>query len=139
LPIAILSIPSAEQAAAQQSEFIAFLILAAVAIGASFLFVLLSHVFGGHRFVEEKFMAYECGIKDIEEDLGKRLPIKFFRTAILFVLFGIEVIFFFPWAILLKGTDRVFSVFLYFEFLFFILVLLIGYIYALRRNAFKWD
>jgi NADH-quinone oxidoreductase subunit A len=123
----------------QQQEFIAFLILAVVAIGASCLFVLLSHFLGGHRYVEEKFMAYECGIKEIEGELGKRLPVKFFRIAILFVLFGIEVIFFFPWAVLLRDADRQFGVFLYFEFLFFLVILILGFIYALKRNAFKWD
>jgi len=139
LPYAILTTQAASNAAYQQTEFIGFLILAIVAIGASMLFVLLSHVFGGHRYVEQKFMVYECGVKDVEEDLGKRLPIKFFRTAILFVLFGIEVIFFFPWAILLKDADQAMGIFLFVEFLFFLVVLIIGYIYALRRSAFKWD
>ena len=72
----------------------------------------------------------------------RRFPIKFYVTAMLFVLFDIEVIFFFPWAVILrhiKGAGEQYIWFIVAEMLVFIAFLLLGYVYILKRRALEWE
>jgi len=88
-----------------------------------------------------KNTAYECG-KDPIGEVHTRFSVKFYLVAMLFILFDIEVIFMYPWAVvyreLLHTADghRVFGIF--FSMFSFIDILFVGYLYALKKKAFDW-
>ena len=65
----------------------------------------------------------------------RRMPVKFYLVAVLFILFDIEVIFFYPWAV----TFRQLGLFGFVEMLVFVGVLLIGYVYAWKKGALEWE
>jgi NADH-quinone oxidoreductase subunit A len=65
----------------------------------------------------------------------ERFPVKFYLVAILFIVFDIEVVFMYPWAVV---YDKL-ALFGFIEMLVFIVILLVGYVYILRRGALKWD
>ena len=65
----------------------------------------------------------------------RRLPVRFYLVAVLFILFDIEVIFFYPWAV----AFRQLGLFGLIEMLIFILILLVGYVYAWKKGALEWE
>ena len=67
----------------------------------------------------------------------RRIPVKFYRIAVLFILFDIEIVFMFPWAVLFSNTDQ--RAFLFLEMLVFVLTLFIGYIYVWKSGALEWE
>jgi len=66
---------------------------------------------------------------------GERIPVKFYMVAILFIIFDIEVIFLYPWAVI---SDKL-GMFGFIEMLVFVIILLVGYFYVLGKGALKWD
>ncbi|MCL5674165.1 MAG: NADH-quinone oxidoreductase subunit A [Candidatus Omnitrophica bacterium] len=96
--------------------------------------VVLSNFIGPKNPGAAKSVPYECGI--IPEDVArKRFPIKFYPVAMLFVVFDVELVFVYPWAVVFKklGVPG------YVEMVIFILVLLAGYLYVLKRGGFEWE
>ncbi len=77
---------------------------------------------------------YECGIVP-ETDARQRFPVKFYMIALLFIVFDLEMVFLYPWAIVLKKL----KLFAFYEMLVFIGVLLLGYLYIIKKGAFKWE
>jgi NADH-quinone oxidoreductase subunit A len=70
----------------------------------------------------------------------RRISIKFYLTAVLFILFDIEIIFFYPWAIMLKRLDSAALQWFWIgEMALFVAVLLVGYVYIWRKGGFNWD
>ena len=108
------------------------LFVIACAFGGGVIF--LSSVLGPKRPSKAKNMAYECGIDPVG-DARLRFSVKFYVIAMLFILFDIEAIFMFPWAVMFKQL-KLFGLIEMFTFLGF---LLIGYIYLWRRGALEWD
>ena len=80
-----------------------------------------------------KDTAYECGMKPIT-DAHQRFSVKFYLVALLFVLFDIEVVFFYPWAVHFKQQP----LFLFVEMLVFIGILFLGWYYVIRKGAVDW-
>lgn len=115
-------------------DYLPILLMFIVALGFVVTTMVASHWLGPKRKTKIKLDSFECGI----ESLGNaRLPfaIKYFLVAILFVLFDIEVVFMYPWAVNFKelgmlGVIEVFS---------FIILLLIGFYYMLSKKALKWE
>ena len=99
--------------------------------------VLLGALFGPRRPTPRKQSPYESGMTPIGP-AQHRFPIKFYRLAVLFILFDVEIIFLYPWAVLLRGagSDRLF---LLGEMIVFVIILLVGYVYAWKKGAFEWD
>ena len=115
-------------------DYLPILLMFIVALGFVVTTMLASHWLGPKRKTKIKLDSFECGI----ESLGNaRLPfaIKYFLVAILFVLFDIEVIFMYPWAVNFKelGMLGVIEVFT------FIMLLLVGFYYMLSKKALKWE
>lgn len=81
-----------------------------------------------------KLLPYECGIVP-ETDAGERFPVKFYLIAILFIVFDLETVFLYPWAIILKKM----KMFAFIEMAVFIGILLIGYLYIVKKGALKWE
>ena len=76
---------------------------------------------------------YECGIPPADA-AHKRLTIRFYLVAMLFILFDVEVVYLFPWAVLYRSM----GMFGLLEMAAFVAVLMVGYVYAWRRGAFEW-
>jgi NADH:ubiquinone oxidoreductase subunit 3 (subunit A) len=82
----------------------------------------------------EKLSAYECGFDPFEESLG-RFDIKFYLVAILFLVFDLEIVFLFPWSIMLYKL----SMFSFWVIFYFLFILLVGFIYEWRKGALDWN
>lgn len=89
---------------------------------------------GPHRPNDEKTSTYESGMEPVRS-AHERFSVKFYMVAVLFILFDIEVVFLYPWAV----NFRVLGLFGYIEMAIFIVILFIGYLYILRKGALKWD
>lgn len=111
-------------------------ILLVIALGGSVavLFVFLSRVLGPRNANAQKTSAYECGVEPIG-NARERFPVRFYLVAMLFILFDIEAVFLYPWARLFSSLGIVGFV----EIVFFVLVLLIGLVYAWRKGALEWE
>ena len=107
-------------------------ILAAMALAGALL--ALSTLVGPRRPSREKAQIYECGMRPTG-DARQPFDVKFYLVAILFILFDVEAIFFYPWAFVYRDL-RVFG---FYEMLVYIGVLLVGYIYLLKKGALDWN
>jgi len=113
-------------------------ILALFALAAAFALgsVAVSQLVGPKRANRAKNEAYECGIEPSPEPVGGgRFPIKFYLTAMLFIVFDIEIIFLYPWAV--TFTDL--GLFGFVEMILFIGTVFIAYAYVWRRGGLDWD
>ena len=114
------------------------LIQAIVAVGFAASALIASVVLGRHgRRNPTKDSAYECGMLPIGE-ANTRLSVKFYLVAMLFILFDIEVVFLYPWAVIYREMLKVNSALILGSMLSFLGILGIGYIYALKKGAFDW-
>lgn len=108
-----------------------FLIIAtAFGVGA----LLIGEIFRLKRPYFEKLMPYESGITPLGEP-RYRFSIRFYIIAMLFVVFDIEAVFIYPWAIVF---DKI-GIFAFIEMVIFIVILFVGFIYAWKKEAFQWD
>ncbi len=100
----------------------------------AFVVIGLSALLGPRRGSLRKLMPYESGMKPIGSAM-QRTPVRFYLVAMIFILFDIEIIFMLPYALIFRQL----GVFGLIEMGIFVLILLAGYLYALRRGAFRWD
>jgi NADH-quinone oxidoreductase subunit A len=84
-----------------------------------------------------KNIAYECGMLPVGEG-SSRLSVKFYLVAMLFILFDIEVVFLYPWAVVYKDMLAQHSGMIFGSMLSFLGILFVGYIYAIKKHAFDW-
>jgi NADH-quinone oxidoreductase subunit A len=105
-----------------------------VALFIAVFVIVASRFLGPQRPSRRKLMPYESGMEPIGSAHG-RFPVKFNLVAMLFILFDIEIIFFFPYALVYKRL----GVFGLIEMGLFMLILLIGFIYIWKRGAFQWE
>ena len=105
-----------------------------VAMGLAGAFLALSVLVGQHRPTREKGEPYECGMRPTG-DARQPFDVKFYLVAILFILFDVEAIFFYPWAYVYRAL-RLFG---FYEMLVYIGILLAGYVYLLKKGALDWN
>ena len=115
-------------------DYLPLAVLIIIATGLAGLVVLLGHLFGPRRPSARKSQPYESGMRPIGPGT-RRMPVHFYLVAVLFILFDIEIIFFLPWAVVFNKL----GLFGLVEMLIFILILLVGYIYAWKKGAFEWE
>ena len=115
-------------------EYIAIAVMIAVATLIAFIAIGMGELFGPKKNSEAKSMPYESGMDPYGEGT-RRMPVRFYLIAVLFILFDIEVVFFLPWAI----AFRKLGIFGLIEMVIFIVVLLIGYVYAWKKGALEWE
>src|SRR6476620_3024086 len=122
----------------QLRQYIPVLMLGLLAILFSFGTLLVSVLLGKKgRRPPIKDTAYECGMLPIGQG-NTRLSVKFYLVAMLFILFDIEVVFLYPWAVVYKEMLRTDPNLIFGAMLSFLGILFIGYIYALKKGAFDW-
>ncbi len=106
-------------------------ILVAVGMGCSM--TTMSYFIGRHRRIKSKLEAYECGIP-AEGDARGRFSVKFYMVAMLFILFDVEAVFIYPWAIILRQL----KMFGFWEMLVYIAIFLVGFFYVWKKGALDW-
>ncbi len=115
-------------------DYLPIVLMFIVASGFVGMTMIATHLLGPKRKTDIKLESFECGI---EPQGNARVPfsIKYFLVAILFVLFDVEVIFMYPWAVIFKelGTTGLI------EMVVFIGFLLVGFFYIIKRGALKWE
>ncbi len=114
--------------------FYPILLLLSLAVILAVVFVVMSIIFGRRTRLGKKNEPYECGVDPVGTTRDP-VHIKFYMVAILFILFDIEVIFLYPWAVI----SRKLGMFGFMEMLVFMVILLVGYFYILGRGALRWD
>ena len=117
---------------------ILIMLFVAIAIGAAILG--LSWILGRHQRNPSKLSPYESGVPLIDEN-RKRVNVRFYQIAMLFILFDIEAAFLYPWAVIYRDatlTPSGISWFVFMEMLVFVLLLGIGYVYVWKKKAFDW-
>jgi NADH-quinone oxidoreductase subunit A len=115
-------------------EYLPIAILVIIAVIMAGLVIGLGHLFGPRRPTSRKSMPYESGMRPIGPGT-RRMPVRFYLIAVLFILFDIEVIFFLPWAVVFRKL----GLFGLVEMFIFILILLVGYVYAWKKGALEWE
>jgi NADH-quinone oxidoreductase subunit A len=111
------------------------LMVATAALGGVVL--LASYLLGPKDANRKKNEAFECGVPGTGNE-GHRFSVRFYLVAILFLLFDVEAIFFFPWAVVFKKYLGINS-FIMLEMGLFVGILLVGYYYILRKGALEWE
>jgi NADH-quinone oxidoreductase subunit A len=112
---------------------LALLILAG---GFAVFSVIMSALVGPKRYNRAKLDSYECGIEPTPQPVGGgRFPVKYYITAMLFIVFDIEIVFLYPWAV---AFDQM-ALFGLIEMVIFIVTVFIAYSYVWRRGGLEWD
>jgi NADH-quinone oxidoreductase subunit A len=110
------------------------LLMFILAAGLSGALLVVSALVGRHKPSREKNQAYECGIAPTG-DARAPITVQFYMVALVFILFDIEAIFLYPWA-LVYGELKVFG---FVEMLLYIIILLVGYIFLWKKGALDWN
>ena len=122
-------------------DYVPILIQVLMAIAIAVGVILISQFLGSKNPTASKLSPYECGMTPVGQ-AWRRFPIKFFLTAMLFVLFDIEVIFFVPWAAVLRHLRAGGSEYVFFalgEMAVFAGFLALGYAYIIKKRALEWE
>jgi len=102
--------------------------------GLSVIFVLMSWFIGQHKYNKAKMSQYECGMTPVG-DARQRFSVKFYLVAMLFILFDVEAIFLYPWAVIFKEL----KMFGFWEMLVYIGIVLAGYWYIVKKGVIDWN
>ena len=116
------------------NEYLPIIIFILIALAMGVAPLVLTQLLAEQKPDAEKLSAYECGFEAFE-DSRMQFDVRFYLIAILFVVFDIESAFLFPWAIVL---DKI-GLFGFVEMVLFLLILLVGYIYAWKKGALQWE
>jgi NADH-quinone oxidoreductase subunit A len=111
------------------------IVLFLIATGFAVLSVAAAYLVGPRRYNRAKLEPYECGIEPTRMPRGQRFPVKYYLTAMLFIIFDVEIIFLYPWAVAFRHLGWFGLV----EMLLFILTVFIAYAYVWRRGGLDWD
>jgi NADH-quinone oxidoreductase subunit A len=123
------------------SDYLPIALMFLVAMGFAAGNVLLSQLVGQHKATRTKTMPYECG-KDPVGSARERFSVKFYLIAMIFILFDIELIFLLPWAVVFRSfvtSGPALATLIYAEMMTFVVLLLVGYVYILKKGMFEWS
>jgi NADH-quinone oxidoreductase subunit A len=115
-------------------EYISIIIMLLISLAIGFGTLVIGILFRPRRPYREKLRPYESGNPPVGEP-RYRFSVKFYVTAMLFVIFDVEAVFLYPWAIVF---DKI-GLYAFIEMMIFIFILLVGYLYAWKKDAFTWD
>jgi NADH-quinone oxidoreductase subunit A len=115
-------------------QYIPVIAMILAGLGFGFVSVKAHELLGPHRMTKEKLSTYESGMPPVST-ARDRFSVKFYLVAMLFILFDIEVVFMYPWAIAFRALGVAALV----PMLLFMITLFVGYIYIVKKGALKWD
>ena len=120
----------------QGSVYLPILFLGLLAFGFAAFSVAIASITGPKRYNRAKYDAYECGIDPTPQPVGGgRFPVKYYLTAMLFIVFDIEIVFLYPWAVSFDAL----GLFGLVEMVIFIVTVLAAYAFVWRRGGLEWD
>ena len=124
-------------------QYAAIAIMIFLTAAVAIIAIVLGTLFGPKRPLGTKTMPYESGMNPVGPGT-RRIPVRFYLIAVLFILFDIEVVFFIPWALVFRQfvenpTAQLSGPFLLGEMLVFVAILLVGYVYAWKKGALEWE
>jgi NADH-quinone oxidoreductase subunit A len=118
------------------NPYVPIIAVGAIGFGFGLISLAAGALTGPKRYNRAKLEAYECGIEPSPQAQGGgRFPIKYFLTAMLFIIFDIEIVFLYPWAV----TFDQLGIFGLVEMALFILTVFVAYVYVWRRGGLEWD
>jgi NADH-quinone oxidoreductase subunit A len=122
----------------QLAQYLPVLMLGVLAVVFSFGMLVMSVVLGKKgRRPPVKDTAYECGMIPVGEG-STRLSVRFYLVAMLFILFDIEVVFLYPWAVVYREMVKESGAAILGAMVSFLAILFVGYLYAVKKRAFEW-
>jgi NADH-quinone oxidoreductase subunit A len=116
------------------ADYLPILIFLVIAVGFALFTLFASAIIGKRKVTPQKMLPYECGMEPIGE-ARKPFSVKFYIIAMLFIIFDIEAVFLYPWAVIFKDL-RFFGLL---EMGVFIAILLVGFIYVWKKGALEWE
>ena len=120
-------------------DYLPVIFVLVLGLGFAGAFLLLSYTFGPKKPDPSKLSVYECGVP-LTGDARERFSVKFFLVAMIFLIFDVEVVFLFPWAILLKDFKLAGQgAAIFFPMLIFLIVLGVGLLYEWKRGTLDWE
>ncbi len=115
-------------------EYLPILIFIAIAVGIIALAIISSLIIVPQNPYKAKLDPYECGF-DAFEDARKNFDIRFYLVGVLFIIFDLEIVFMYPWALSIKSLSN----YGFYSMFIFILILTLGFIYEWKKGALEWD
>lgn len=116
------------------AHYVPILIFSLVAVSVPIIILLIARLIRFGSYDAVKAEPYECGNPVSSYALDSRFSIRYYLIAVLFVVFDVETIFLFPWAVMFDQL----ALFGFIEMMVFLAILLVGYVYAWRRGALEW-
>ena len=113
--------------------YIPVMLFVLVAIGFAIVTLVLASLVASSKYNKVKLEPYECGIEP-DTDARARYSVRYYLIAMLFVIFDVETVFMFPWAVIMDQLQ----LFGLIEMLVFLFILVLGYVYAWRKGALEW-
>lgn len=122
----------------QLAQYVAVLMLVLLAVAATGGMIIFSMLLGKRGAANRaKDTAYECGMIPVGSG-STRFGVRFYLVAMLFILFDIEVVFLYPWAVVYKDMLGTNAHLIFWSMISFLGILFVGYIYAVKKGAFEW-
>ncbi|MFY9589860.1 NADH-quinone oxidoreductase subunit A [Rickettsia endosymbiont of Halotydeus destructor] len=115
-------------------EYLPISVFFGIAVLISTLIMILPNLLANKKYNKDKLEPYECGFEPFS-DARAKFDIRFYLVAILFIIFDLEVTFLIPWALTLGKIGKIG----FFSMMFFLFVLIIGFIYEWRKGALEWE
>jgi NADH-quinone oxidoreductase subunit A len=119
-------------------SYIPILLMMVGAVGFAILNVTVSRILGPRKPTKEKLSTYESGVEPVGS-AHSRFSVKYYMAAMLFIIFDIEVVFMYPWAVVFRSFEGTLLTYALVEMIVFILLLLVGYFYMIRKGSLKWN
>lgn len=120
------------------SDYLPIVIILILSAGLAFFMVKLSTLFGPQRPNKEKLSTYESGMEPVGT-ARERFTVKFYMVAVSFIVFDIEIVFLYPWAVTFMNLSKEEMVYSFVISLIFLVILVAGLIYEYLRNVIQWD
>ena len=115
-------------------DYFPIILFLIIALGLSFVFIVLNFLLSPKNPDPEKLSSYECGFEPFN-DSRMEFDVRFYLVAILFIIFDLEIAFLFPWAVTLSNT----GLFGFWSMMVFLSVLTVGFIYEWKKGALDWE
>ena len=116
------------------AHYIPILVFTLVAISFPIITLLIAKVLRAGRWDPVKAEPYECGVEAQTTAFDARVSVRYYLLAVLFVVFDVETVFLYPWAVMYRKL----ALFGFIEMFVFLAILVVGYVYAWRRGALQW-
>ncbi len=118
------------------ADWLPILVMFLLALVFGVLVLIVSRLLGPHVPTRAKAMPYESGMRPVGQ-AQRRFPMRYYLIATIFIIFDVEIVFLYPWAVIYKNMDPIW--FGLAEILFFFVLIVLGYVYLMKKGALDWE